>query len=103
MFTFAEVEIDALIVHRVGNKSQDEGYTLSKEELAVDEELHIVLQEYFLTPFKSEDIYHFIHHAGVAMNDVYQYCKTLFEDRTQFKAVSEHLLKHLYEKSSHLK
>lgn len=103
MFTFLETEIDALIVHRVGNKSLDEGYLISKAEIDVGEELHIILIDYFLNQFKSEDIYHFIHHAGIAMNDVYQYCKSLFEDKTRFQEVSIHLLKHLYEKSDHPK
>lgn len=103
MFSFLEAELESLILHKVGNKQQEEGYTTSKEVLSLDEELHGLLIDYFLGHFKSEDIYHFYHHAGVAMNDVFQYCKSIFEDKVNFYDVSVLLLKHLYEKSDHPK
>ncbi len=103
MFTFSEVEIGSLILHKVGNKQQGDGYHASKNLIDLDGDLHILLTDYFLNNFKSEDIYHFIHHAGVTMNDVYQYCKSIFDNKDNFKEVSVLLLQHLYEKSDHPK
>ncbi len=103
MFSFIEAAIDELVLHKVGNKHLGEGITTSRELLSIDEELHVLLLDYFLGHFKSEDIYRFQHHAGVAMNDVFQYCKKIFEDGATFYEVSVLLLKHLYEKSDHPK
>ena len=103
MFTFEEVSMSSLILHKVGNKQLGDGYQASKDLIELDDELHSLLCDYFLNHFKSEDIYHFIHHAGIAMNDVYQYCKSIFDNPDTFKEVSVHLLQHLYEKSDHPK
>lgn len=103
MFTFEEVSMSSLILHKVGNKQLGDGYQASKDLIELDDELHTLLCDYFLNHFKSEDIFHFIHHAGVTMNDVFQYCKSIFDNPDSFQEVSVHLLKHLYEKSDHPK
>lgn len=103
MFTFDETEIASLILHKVGNKQNGESYYAAQNLIELDDNLHQLLIDYFLGHFKSEDIYHFVHHAGVTMNDVYQYCTSIFQDPTTFQEVSVHLLKHLYEKSDHPK
>ena len=92
-----------MFLHKVGNKQLGEGYQASNSLIDLDDDLHSILLDYFLSSFKSDDIYHFIHHAGVQMNDVFQYCKTIFEDNSTFHQVSVLLLQHLYEKSDHPK
>lgn len=103
MFSFDEVQIDRLVLHKVGNKHEGTGVTASKAYTPLDEALEDLLHGYFLQHFKSDEVFHFVHHAGVAMHELYQYCKAAFEDREALLEVSEHMLHYLYEASDHPK
>jgi len=56
MFDFSHLLFDKLVIHRVGAKSLDEGYFASEAEHdLLDDQLQVVLFDYFFASFKSED------------------------------------------------
>lgn len=53
--------MNALSVHKVGNKNNDDGMIVSQHGLNVDDELNRLLANYFLQPFKSNEYFN-LHH-----------------------------------------
>ncbi len=101
-FINSEETLD-LVVHRVGNKSLDEGVHLSKTLTFYSEELMPLLYNYFLKPFKTEEYFQFHHESSLELNEIHRYAKSVFEDRTQLVQQSVNIANHLYNKSSHPK
>lgn len=102
MLNFEHLQFQKLAVHRVGNKAKEEGVFASNQLHPLhDDALHEVLFNYFLTHFKVEDQYYFSHQADVRMNDMYTYCKSIFDEPDHFLQVSKHILQHLYNASDH--
>jgi len=104
MFNFVDVKLEKLIVHNVGNKSLEEGITFSQQltkiEIPVVNEL---LLKYFLTPFKTAVFYNFSHDTNLALNELFTYTTSVFENQDEFYTQSVNIAKHLYEKSVHAK
>lgn len=102
LYHFAEVNLDQLVIHKVGNKSKHEGMTIARELCKLDGvgDLELLLK-YFLTPFKGETLYRFYHEADLHLNEMYMYASKIFLDRSVFYEQSVNMLKHLYEKSDH--
>ena len=99
-----EVTMSKLVLHKVGNKSQDEGIRVAKRLFNLTDELLEVLMSYFLSGFKLEEIYEFNHEVDLSMNEIYTYCSYVFEDpEANFYEQSVNILKHLYDKSNHTK
>lgn len=98
---FEASSIESVALHRVGNKSTDEGYVLSEAPLKLTEQLQDVLIRYFLTPFKVEEYYNLFDENGVEMNRVYQCCGNIFADPECLMEESRHLARHLYDASTH--
>ncbi|MCH2043817.1 MAG: nucleoid-associated protein [Saprospiraceae bacterium] len=103
IITFSEIQLDQLVLHYVGNKTMDEDIRVAKKLFELNEDLRTVLLDYFLNSFKLDEVYNFNHESNLEMNEVYMYCSHIFEDPSQFYDQSIHILKHLYEKSSHSK
>ena len=101
MIETSEAKLSQLSVHAVGNKSKDEGITPSLGLYELDDELENTLFGYFLKPFKGDETYKLTHEADVHMNEVYSYCKTIFEEPEKFHLYSVNILKHLYNQSEH--
>ncbi|MET3211287.1 UNVERIFIED_CONTAM: hypothetical protein ABIC26_004254 [Paenibacillus sp. PvR008] len=102
MFDFTDVQIENLVIHKVGNKMRDEEYVLSKHEyLNLDENLRGLLLKYFLSPFKSDIFYRFNHETDINLNEVYHYINNTMDNHSSFYDQSVNILKHLYNKSSH--
>lgn len=102
MIDFSYAKMRQIIVHFVGNKAQEQGYEIADniiEEL--DEEMTVVLNEIFLSPFKSETTNHFSHSTSLDYNEAYNYIRKIFNEETSFFEGSVDLLKQLYEASSH--
>ena len=57
MLTFRSSQIHQLCIHRVGNKTSDEGIQFSKSILKTSEQINDLLINYFLSPFKSNEFY----------------------------------------------
>ncbi len=101
MLDFKETELDKIVVHSVGNKTQEEELFLSNSNLVLDEDLMDVLKTYFLKPFKENGLYEFTHESGLQFNEVYSFCKEIFQDPEKLHFQSINLAKHLYETSLH--
>ena len=51
-----QITLSQLVLHKVGNKSQDEGIRIAKKLFNLIEDLREILMSYFLSGFKMEDI-----------------------------------------------
>lgn len=102
MINYSEAYINKIIVHRVGNKSHEEGITVSDELVFPNEALRGVLMEYFLKPFtKVTETYQFVHNVDIGYNVVNDLAKYIFTDQNDFKTRSVDILRHLYDQSNH--
>lgn len=102
MIDFTHAKIEKLVIHKIGNKSMEEGVSLSKSEIELqDESTADILLSFFLSPFKSEDIYCFNPSKTHGEESVKEYTKQLFADSNQFYIQSAHIAKLLYEVSAH--
>ena len=98
-----EIGIESLVLHKVGNKSQDGGISFAAAPVKVDEVVQSLLLQYFLSPFKSEEYYHLTHESEITLNEVYTYVSQVFDQPETFYDQSVNLARHLYEQSSHPK
>lgn len=95
--------IDKLVLHKVGNKTEDEGVRFSKAPLYTDDAINHLLLKYFFSPFKDEEYYQFFHETGFDLHEMYQYSKRIFEDPDTLYEHSVSIAKHLYARSNHPK
>lgn len=98
-----EITIDALALHKVGNKAQEEGIRYSSAPIRVDEAVQCLLLQYFLSPFKSEEYYNLTHESDIKLNEIYTYVSEIFDDPETFYEQSKNIARHLYEASTHPK
>ena len=98
-----EISIESLTLHRVGNKSQEEGIRFSVAPVKVDDAVQSLLLQYFLSPFKSEEYYNLAHESDITLNEVYTYASQIFDHPETFYEQSVNLARHLYEVSTHPK
>jgi len=104
MINFSNTELQKIIVHKVGNKSKEEGLRLSNEQVEIKGEfLNDLLLKFFTSPFKTESYYHLFHESDLQLNEVYSFVSNIFANPQNFAEQSEHLAKHLYEKADHPK
>lgn len=95
--------IEALIMHRIGNKGMDEGYTISDKCIHLDSQLAMLLTKYFIGPFIPGEFYNLYHEASLELNEIYNYATKIFNDFSLFHEQSINIAKHLYNESSHPK
>lgn len=86
-----------IIVHKIGNKINQENLILSQEELRLEEEMTELLSDFFLKAFKSEEQFQFYHDSYLSNNPVYSSVSEIFEDPAKFVHESENIAKHLYD------
>ncbi len=98
-----EISIKSLALHKVGNKSQEEGIRFSAAPMRVDDAVQSLLLQYFLSPFKSEEYYNLTHESDISLNEVYNYVSQIFDQPETFYDQSVNLARHLYEESTHPK
>lgn len=96
-----DIKIDSLVIHWVGNKTNDDGTILSKSDIKLSEDISSVLLKYFISSFKHEELYRFTHNSDVIMNEVYSYVSQIFTDPKNLYEQSVLLAKYLYELSDH--
>lgn len=89
--------IKKIIVHKVGNKINQENLFLSSEALQLEDEMKELLTDFFLKSFKSEEQFRFYSDSYLVNNPVYSSVSEIFEDKNKFVWESENLAKHLYE------
>lgn len=104
MINLSNSELEKLAVNFVGNKSNNEGVSISKK-LAPLTPLNLEkLQEYFVSKFNSLiEYYQFTHPSSLKFNEVFNYCRDIFDGHMQFKDGASEISKHLYEHSTHAK
>lgn len=101
---FKRTEIVSLIVHKVGNKSREEGVTLSRDIYNIeDDTLEALLLTYFLKQFKYDDFYKFVHPSNLKYNEIYSYVSDIFLDNEKLPEKSVDIADHLYNQSMHPK
>ena len=103
MIHIDEISIESLTLHKVGNKSQEEGIRFSAAPVKIDDAVQSLLLHYFLSPFKSEEYFNLTHESDVALNEVYTYVSQIFDRPETFYDQSVNLARHLYEVSTHPK
>ena len=107
MLFHQDADFKHLIIHHVGNKSQDEYFTLSEEEVDVhrDEILADLLMQYFMKPFsKANEVYRFYHpNDTLDLNEVYYFARQYFAGEKPFIDFSKDIAKYLYEVTEHPK
>ena len=89
--------LQKIIIHKVGNKINQESLILSQEEYQPDEEMTEMLEDFFLKSFKSEEQFQFYSDSYLANNPIYGSAAEIFEDLTKFKEESENIAEHLYD------
>lgn len=95
--------IQSIVVHKVGNKLNDESIHLSKSYLQLGEAINSILIKYFLTPFKGNEYYNLYHESELALNPIYTYVSRIFDSPDDLYEQSVNIAKHLYEQSTHPK
>jgi hypothetical protein len=87
-----------IALHKVGNKINGESLSLSHEELKLDETTFELLENYFLSSFKSEETFQFYSDSYLANNPVYNSVSKIFQAPIfEFITESENIAKHLYD------
>lgn len=102
----SEIQMRRLALHRLGNKSRDEGMKVASKLLPLPQaEQKEQLQNFFLGSFKFEEFYQFNHPSELEMNEIFSYCKSIFEqaDAETFYEQSVLMLQQLYNCSNHPK
>ncbi|MGZ5272933.1 MAG: nucleoid-associated protein [Kaistella sp.] len=89
--------LSKLIVHKVGNRINQESLILSQDELRLEEEMKEILEDFFLKSFKSEEQFQFYSDTYLVNNPVYSSVSEIFEDRDKFVYEAENIAQHLYD------
>jgi hypothetical protein len=99
-----DVELQQVIVHKVGNPTRGEELRLSEETLTIEDEIVTkLLTRYFLGAFNENELHQFTHLSDLSLNEVYTYVSRIFEDGNSFIEQSTLLAQFLYSKSTHSK
>ncbi len=102
MVDYSAINIDKLIIHKVGNKKKEIENQISKGLCSVGEDLSANLINYFFTPFSKQiEVNKLHHHSDLDLNDIYNYSKKLFTKKDSFQNISIDILTHLFEQSEH--
>jgi hypothetical protein len=95
-------KMDKLIVHFVGNKNTGDGIRFSAAETNFEK-----IEEHFSSlvnnSFNLEELYCFHFLPRVELNPVYQFVKSIFEDKSSFVEQTQNSARILYDKSNHPK
>ena len=96
-------KLECIVLHKIGNKLNDEGIRFSKFPLLPDTEITDLLLKYFFSPFKQNEYYNLYHDTDIKLNEVYSYVSAIFSDPQELYEQSVNIAKHLYEQSVHPK
>lgn len=102
MIDVTGAKIDAISLHRIGNKSRGEEALFATDLFGVSPELSIALLKFFLSPFVSKNEYYdFSHHQDTKFNEVRTYTKEIFDNSNAFLKESINIARHLYSVGNH--
>ncbi len=100
---FNESGLKYLALHKVGNKSAGEEIVLSAKLLEISSVIEPLLLQYFLSPFRSEELYNLTHPSNIELNEVFHHVSAIFDDPECLLSRSQDLARHLYRHSTHPK
>lgn len=102
---FSQLTFRSLAVHRVGNKMRNEGVFIAADTYPLNNEfLRNALLDFFLPPFtRYNGFYKFTHSTDIKLNELYTFCRHVFENHAEFMEQSVNIAKHLYNQSTHPK
>lgn len=102
MTNIDNVQLEQVILHKVGNPTRGEELKLSANPLTLNDNIvRGLLTKYFLSAFNEHEQYHFTHLNDVNLNEVYHYVTGIFDDPGSFVSQSALLASFLYNKSTH--
>jgi hypothetical protein len=85
MINTASVEINKLILHKIGNKFNEEKNMLSDAIIELNGDDHEVMKLFFLKPFEGlNEFFRFRHHTEIDLNPLYRYSKSLLSNNVNF-------------------
>jgi len=103
MINLHPAQIESLSLHRVGNKSKNEGLFLSSEPHALNDETSGLFKEYFFKPFreKEENYFRFEHETDLEFHTLNTIVSDIFKEPASIHANSKKIATHLLEQSNH--
>ncbi|MBP3253158.1 MAG: nucleoid-associated protein [Bacteroidales bacterium] len=102
MMTCDDAALERLVLHRVGNKANNEPLHLSKAPYVLNSDISAVLLKYFTTPFKGSQYYVFSDERGLNNNKIYAAADKIFENPQQnLYEQSCEIARNLYDASLH--
>jgi len=95
--------ITSLSIHRVGNKSRNEGVLLSSQPYQMEDELAPLLKEFFLKPFrdKEENYFQFTHDADLEFHSLFNLISAALDEPQEIHEHSRKITQHLFDQSTH--
>ncbi|GLB49967.1 nucleoid-associated protein [Neptunitalea lumnitzerae] len=103
MINLYPTHIESLSIHKVGNKSKNEGVFFSENPYQLNDEILGLLKEYFFKPFrdKEENYLRFDDDVDVELNELYKIAVEIFTDPASIHDNSKKIATHLFEQSNH--
>ena len=103
MLNLFNTQIEALSIHKVGNKSRNETMFLSSEPYRLSDEITPLIKEFFLKPFreKEENYFQFAHDVDIDYNEMFKLASDIFNKPGNFHDNSRKITQHLFEQSNH--
>ncbi|KXX72741.1 nucleoid-associated protein [Flammeovirga sp. SJP92] len=104
-FDLSNCKIDQLIIHRVGNKTQEEPLITSDLEIDIEQfsTLDKGIQSFFLKKFKPGAFYHFDKPENEDENEMIEVCTAIFDSYDQFVIRTKRIAELLFQASTHPK
>ncbi|RYY41145.1 MAG: nucleoid-associated protein [Chitinophagaceae bacterium] len=91
-----------MALHFVGSKNNLDPLLLADRETPLEEGMKEVLESGFLARFRNvPEHYAFHHESSLQYNEVYNYCRSIFEEPDTFVEQSAQIARHLYNASMH--
>lgn len=103
MINLYNTHIASLSIHRVGNKSRNEGILLSAAPYEMDDELTPLLKEFFLKPFrdKEENYFNFQNETDLEFHELFNLVSEAFANPDNIHEQSKKITKYLFDQSMH--
>ncbi len=100
MIDYSAINLDKIIIHKVGSKSKTKENIVSQNLFTPDDNLSANIINYFMTPFSKHGEVNKFKHAGSAVeNKMNSLAKKIFAHPNDFREFSLEILNHLYEQS----
>ena len=100
MQSFTIGKVNKFIIHFIGNKNNGEGVRLS-DDLTDFEDIEEQIRALINNNFKTEELYQFFFLPSLELNPIFQFIKSIFQDKNTFVEHSKNAGRYLYDKSTH--